>query len=279
MFQRKQVAVLAAEFVGTAVLALVILSVQRSATQIGIPYFLSIAAGLALAGVTLMLNGNGENHFNPAITIGLWTVRQIRTVRAIAYIIVQMLGGWTAFHLYEYFAHATIQPIGGAYDGRLLIAEAVGALVLSIAFAATVFKGYDNGKKAGTVGIAYGLAIIIAASAVITSGNASAGALGIVNPAVALGEGALNAFGTMTSWWAYAFGPILGGIIGFNLYALLFAEESSFVRVRAIVSERFNRVQTAPTLSEAVVVEDAASKRGAGAVTKAYKTKMTRSKK
>ena len=45
MFKRKRLAMLVAEFLGTGILTLVVLSVQRS--QLGLAYFVAIAAGLA----------------------------------------------------------------------------------------------------------------------------------------------------------------------------------------------------------------------------------------
>lgn len=244
MFNRKQVAVLGAEFLGTGVLTLVMLSVQHS--TIGLPYFVAIAAGLTLAALVSVFNGNGAGYFNPAITLGMWTVRQIRTLRALTYIIAEMLGAWAAYWLYTYFVKTSLQPIGGTYDGRILVAEAVGGFLLSLAFAAAVFNGYSNSKKALTVGAAYTFAVIVAASVT----------LGIVNPAVALGERAFDVIGSM-GWGTYALGPVLGAVIGLNLYALLFAEESSFVRVRSAVSRRMNRAQSSPAKSSAAPAAEA----------------------
>lgn len=228
MFSRKQVAVLGAEFLGTGVLALVMLSVQHS--TIGLPYFIALAAGLTLAALTSVLSGNGGGHFNPAITLGMWTVRQIRTLRALSYIVAQMLGAWLAYFLYVYLIKTDLQPVGGNYDGRILVAEAVGGFILALAYAAAVFNGYLNAKRAATVGAAYALAIIVAATAT----------LGIVNPAVAVSMRAFAVIGPM-GWGTYALGPVLGAIIGFNLYALLFAEESALLRVRAVVGQRLAR--------------------------------------
>ena len=53
MFGRRKVAVIVAEFLGTAVLTLLILSVQRS--TIGVPFFVAIAAGLTYALMTFAL--------------------------------------------------------------------------------------------------------------------------------------------------------------------------------------------------------------------------------
>ena len=220
MFGRRQAAIATAEFLGTGLLALVMLSVQHS--TIGLPYFVAIAAGTALAALTVIFGSDDGAHYNPAITIGMWTARQIKTLPAAAYIVAQMLGAWAAYYAYTYFVKTSLQPIGGHYDGRVLVAEAVGTMVLGFAFAAAAFGRFERSKTAVTVGAAFVLAIIIASSA----------AIGIANPAVALSMRAFDVFGSM-GWGTYALGPILGSIIAFNLYALLFAPESSLLRMTA----------------------------------------------
>lgn len=277
MFGRKQVAILVAEFLGTGVLSLVMLSVQRS--NIGLPYFVAIAAGLALVVMTLAMIGNGGAHFNPAITIGMWTVRQIKTVPMLTYIVAQMLGAWAAYYVYTYFVKTSLQPIGGDYDSHILVAEAIGALILSLAFAAAVYNKYSNAKAASTVGTAYALAIMIA----------SAASFGLVNPAVALSMRAFSVFGSL-GWGTYALGPVFGAVIGFNLYALLFAPESSFIgaRVGAAVSNRLaarasSTVAPARTATTAKAAAKPAAKRTtartSSRTTKNRTRKTTRSRK
>ena len=252
MFSRKQIAVLGAEFLGTFVLALVTLSVQHS--TIGLPYFVAAAAGLTLAALTVVLAGNGGGHFNPAVTIGLWTVRQIRTLRALSYVAAQLVGALAAYWLYVYFIKTDLQPlVGPAYDPRIMVAEATGAFLLSMAYAAAVFNGYLSAKRGAVVGAAYALAIILAASATI----------GIINPAVALSMRAV-ALTSWTGWGTYVLGPVLGAVIGFNLYALVFAEENALLRVRAAVSQRLGRPSAVPAKAVAATEEPATPTRRRG---------------
>lgn len=222
MFGRRQAAIVVAEFLGTGLLALAMLSVQHS--TIGLPYFVALAAGIAMATLTIVFGRDDGAHFNPAITIGMWTARQIKTLPAAAYIVAQMLGAWAAYYAYTYFVKTSLQPIGGHYDGRVLVAEAVGTMVLGFAFAAAAFGRFERGKTALTVGSAFALAIIVASSA----------AIGIANPAVALSMRAFDVFGSM-GWGTYVLGPVLGSVIAFNLYALLFAPESSLLRMKAVM--------------------------------------------
>lgn len=217
LMDRKKIAMVLAEFLGTAILTSVILTVMRSGVG-SVPYFIALAAGLAIAAGTLVFGSVSGAHFNPIVTIGLWTARRIKTLPAVVYIGAQLLGGFAAYVLYSYLVDATWQN-SGAYDARILVAEAVGAFVFSLGWAAVVYNKMEGGKAAFTVGASLVLGILVVA---VSTGPMldvrSAGA--ILNPAVALGMRAWE-------WGTYVLGPILGAIIGFNLYALLFAPASS----------------------------------------------------
>jgi glycerol uptake facilitator-like aquaporin len=204
MFNRNRAAKLLAEFLGTGLLTLVIISVQRS--TIGVPYFVGIAGGLAAATLILMLGRASGAQLNPAVTIALWTARQVRSLEAVLYVAVQLLGGYLAGLLYQYLIHNDLTAVSHTFTGRVLVAEAVGALLLGLGWAAATYNLYGETKKGVVVGGAYVLGIIAA----------SAASVGIVNPAVALGA---NAW----AWGTYVLGPVLGAVIGVNLYGLLFA--------------------------------------------------------
>ena len=211
MLERKKIAMLLAEFLGTATLTLVVLAVVNK-TGIGIPYFVSLMAGLAIAVGTLVFGAISGAHFNPAITFGLWTARRVKTVPAIVYIAAQLLGGFVAYLLFTYVTDSKLSNVG-EYNSRVLIAEAAGAFVFSLGWAATVYHKLDGGKAAFAVGGALTVGIVVA----------SLGSAGLLNPAVALGV-------RSWVWGTYVLGPVLGAVIGFNLYALLFAPANSLLR-------------------------------------------------
>ena len=205
MFGRQKVATLVAEFLGTGVLTLLILSVQRS--TIGVPFFVAMTAGLTLALMVFVLSNKHSANLNPAVTIGLWTARKIPTLTAIAYVAVQLLGAWAAYYLYIYFVRNSLQPIGGHFAARVLVAEATGTAILTFGWAAAIYRKANAVGIAATAGLAYMIGIIAASPA----------AIGLLNPAVSLGVRAWV-------WGTYVLGPVIGGIIGVNLYALLFTE-------------------------------------------------------
>jgi glycerol uptake facilitator len=233
MFGRRKAAMLVAEFLGTGALTLLVLSVQRS--TIGVPFFVAMAAGLTVGLMTLVLTKTSGAHLNPAITIAMWTARKVATLQAIVYVAAQLLGAWAAYFLYTYYVNSKLQPIGGHFTGRILTAEAVGAGILAFAWAAAVYQRFTVGVKAATLGLAYMLAVVAASSA----------AIGLVNPAMALGVRAWV-------WGTYVLGPVLGAVIGFNLYGMLFAEPEAVVA--APVAAR-----SVATDSETVAVAKAAS--------------------
>ncbi|HEX7368035.1 MAG TPA: aquaporin [Candidatus Saccharimonadales bacterium] len=214
MFGRKKIAMLVAEFLGTGFLTLVFLAVQRS--TIGVPYFVALGAGLIVAALAVAVGNVSGAHFNPAITIGLWTTRKVKTFAAAAYIVVQLLGGWAAYGVYTYFVHSSLQPIGGHFTARIMIAEAVGMFIFAFLWAAIAAQRV----VASWTGAAYALGVIVAAAA----------SIGFINPAVALGARAWDIWGTMG--WAYVAGPLIGAIVGFNLYQIFFTDQYDSVTAR-----------------------------------------------
>ncbi len=203
LLERRKIAMVLAEFLGTAILTAVILAVSRS--NVGISYFVSLAAGLTIAAGMIMFASVSGAHFNPAITIGLWTARRIKALKALVYVAAQLLGAGSAYLLYTYLVNSSLQNVG-EYNSRVLVAEALGAFVFSLGWAAVVYRKFELGKSAFIVGSAYVVGILVA----------SVGSAGLLNPAVALGA-------HTWVWGTYILGPVLGAVIGFNLYALLFA--------------------------------------------------------
>lgn len=212
MFGRRKIAAAVGEFLGTATLAFTVLDVSRS--TIGIPYFVAIAAGLAV--VVVGASFAADVHLNPAVTLALWTARRVKSMTAVVYIVAQLLGGWAAYGLYKYFVHGTVQHVSSGYQARILIAEAVGAFVFTLVASAVYYEKVWGYRRAAVVGSAYAVGIIVA----------SASSNGFINPAVALGS---NSWG----WGTYVLGPVLGAIIGVNLFALLFSTTGDSVVVRA----------------------------------------------
>lgn len=217
MFNKQHVAALGAEFFGTAILALTILSVVNS--QLGVGFFIALAAGIVLMMLVAAFGGVSGAHFNPAVTVGLFTIRKTSAARAVTYILVQLLGAYVAFALFNYYRGQDAwgwDNHPGVFSSRMFVAEVVGTAIFCFGIAAAVLNKMETGAKAATIGGALAVAILI------TAGISPA----FLNPAIA--------FASQTVHWVnYVLGPVLGAVIGFNIYALMYAASNAPARVKA----------------------------------------------
>ena len=232
MTLRSKIAMVVAEFLGTGILATAVINVARS--QIGIGYFVAFSAAIAYVLLTLIFNVTSGGHFNPAVTIGMWTIRKIQTLQAITYIIAQMLGGFAAWRLAQYFTGQKLTNIAGKnFEWKILIAEVIGTFVFTLGISAAVHQRYEGGKLAATFGAAVFAGVVIASLA----SNAT------INPAVALANQSFSR--------AYILGPIIGSVIGMNLYKYLFAQRAvearSIARTNEVAPSTARRVATTST--------------------------------
>jgi glycerol uptake facilitator-like aquaporin len=237
MFRKNKLAMLVSEFLGTASLTLMVLAISHS--QLSLSFFVAMAAGLVVLVMTMALAGISGAVFNPAMTIGLWTVRKLRTMQAITYIIVQILGGAVAWWLFVYFTKLTGVHNSGHYGARILVAEVVGTFVFAFAWAAAIYQRFSLPAKAATIGVGLMTGALIA----------SLGSAGVLNPAVALG---LRQWG----WGTYVLGPVLGAVIGFNLYNLLFVE-TELAEVAESKEEKSKTSKLNATLTQSEVAVEA----------------------
>lgn len=212
MFNKRKLAMLVAEFMGVVVLTTSVFSVIRWQLP---SMFVAIAAGLVLGLLVNTIGSTSGAHVNPAITLGLWSIRKVTTARAVMYVAVQLLGGLAALALLNYLLGTKLESmITGQFDWKILISEAIGGLIFGFGVASAVYQKMDKNQLAFTVGLSLTAAIFIAGIA----------SNGIVNPALAVG---------IKSWsWAYAVGPVLGSVIGMNLYALFFTDINPMASVK-----------------------------------------------
>lgn len=205
MFGRQKLAMLLAEFFGTALLTTTVLVITHSTV---LTFFVAASAAVAISLIVMFFGQVSGAHVNPAVTLGLWTARKIETTQAIAYIAAQLLGGLVSWRLFEYLTGSSLGAHNAKFDTTIWLAELIGAAILAMGFTAAIMRSFDTLQSALAIGSALFIGIMVA-------GVASAGYL---NPAIALGA---------RSWGsAYVFGPLVGGILGVNLYMLIFSPEA-----------------------------------------------------
>jgi glycerol uptake facilitator-like aquaporin len=196
-----------AEFLGTAILTAVLLGVGKSG--VGFSYFLSTGVALAFLATALLLAGVSGAHFNPAVTLGLWSTRKVPTLKALFYIAAQLLGGLAAWGIYNYLTQSKMPSNPLVFSWPVMVAEIIAGGVIVFGVAAAVYQGFSGLQAAATIAGAIFVGTMIA----------SLGSNGIGNPAIALG---------VHNWsWQYISGPLIGGIVGANLYLYLFAPKEA----------------------------------------------------
>ncbi len=222
MFGQKKIAMILAEFLGTGLLTLALYTILA---RTSFPIFTGAAVGLTVALLTMIFGQVSGGHFNPAVTLARWTRSHISTMHAIVNIAAQMLGGLAAWGLIRYFMGHTLTSLAGAkFDWHVFVAEAIGAAVFTFGIGAAVYMKVEGASYATAVGLSLFLGVLVA----------SLGSNAILNPAVALG---------VQSWdWAYVTAPLVGGIVGINLYNLIFAGDwSNWSRIRITKTKKKSR--------------------------------------
>jgi len=202
MFSKNKLAMLVAEFLGTAILASAVLGIVSG---FNLTFFSAVIAGLTVGVLVLVLGNISGAHLNPGVSLGLWSAGEFPTAQALVYVAAQVLGGLAALVLASYLLDQKVTGFfQGDLFGREFVAELCGGFVFTLGVASAIYQKYAGLRLAATIGAAFTVAILVA----------SLGRAGIVNPAVAITERSLN--------WSFMLGPVVGGILGVNAYKLFF---------------------------------------------------------
>lgn len=228
-----------AELLGTFVLTAVALSVSKT---YGTPLFTSLSIAAALTVLFHYFAPLSGAHFNPAITVGLLSVRKIGFMKALAYLLMQATGAIVALRLFEWLSPERQLAVANMeFDWKVFIAEFIGAAIFAMAYASVVYRKLQNGYASATVGLGFFVSALAVAVIIVNRQIVS----GIINPAIALGLGyEINS----ESYLAYFFGPVIGAIVGFIVYKAIFAGEMSELPVdkQAKTTQQVGTLKPAP---------------------------------
>src|SRR5215467_6066117 len=225
-----------AEFIGTFWLVFggcgsAVLAAKFPDTGIG---FLGVALAFGLTVLTMVyaFGHISGGHFNPAITVGMYTARRTPAADVAPYIIVQVLGaiagaavlyviasGKPGFSLADGFAsngYAEHSP--GGYS---LLACLVAEVVLTFMFLLIIMGATDRRAPAGFAPLAIGLGLTLIHLIGIPVTNLSVNHARSTGPAIFVGGWAT------AQLWLFWVAPIVGGAFGGTLYAALFEPRAS----------------------------------------------------
>ena len=223
------VAALIAEFIGTFIFAASIMAVQGNV----------LFVALALVGVVLAVGTISGAYVNPALVLGAWITRRMSGVRAVAYIVAQVLGAMLALVLLNAYVHnapevgqqaaslgqtapevfkAAALPNGKEW--LVFLTELIGTAIFGFAVAGATREKKERTAAAFTVGLGVFLGLAVAGGAA-----SYIGASAILNPAAAVSLQAIS-FASVWPLMVYVVGAGLGGIVGFVLFDLLRGAET-----------------------------------------------------
>jgi len=187
-----------AELLGTFALTLVV----AMSISTGLALGTALAAGLTLGLFVYTVGGVSGAHLNPAVSIAMASVKKLSNKDAVGYVVFQVVGALLAMLVVE---NLTGNPVTVVAENTMTVgvAEAIGAFVLAFAVAAVTMKKVDGAASGLVVGGSLSLGIMLAAGM----------SAGLLNPAIAVGLGAMS--------WMYMLGPVVGGIVGAQVYNYL----------------------------------------------------------
>jgi glycerol uptake facilitator len=192
---------------------------------------IGLAFGFAIAAAIYALGNISGCHINPAVTIGLWSIKKFPGRDVVPYIIAQLLGASVASLLFAMVVGLGAVTVGGLgatapFPGigywQAMLAELVGTFLLMLAIMGVAV---DRRAPPGFAGIIIGLTV---AGVIVTIGNISGASL---NPARTFGPYLGDALLGGHSLWMfipiYIIGPIVGAILAALAYNYMTSEEES----------------------------------------------------
>jgi len=193
-----------AEFIGTFALSLIVLLGVAAVGDMA--FAVPLIAAVTLGLFVYTIGPISGCHINPAVTLGLLSIRKVTSKDAMNYIIAQVLGGVVAVLVAKVFI--VVSPAASAaFDLRVFLAEMIGAFFFVFGISSVVYGKAKEQMSGVVVGGSLLLGILFASFS---------GAAGILNPAVAVALSAISI--------TYIFAPIIGAIIGAQVYRLILEE-------------------------------------------------------
>jgi MIP family channel proteins len=210
---------LVAELIGT--FALIFIGAGAGALGTGGLVGVALAHGLVVLTFAYAYGHISGTHINPAVTIGLWAGKQIDAASAVAYIVVQLIGGTLGALVLRFVLGGTSSGLGATTLATNVspVQGFVVETILTFFLVNAIFNTAVSGKAGNAAPVAIGLTL---AFCILMGGPLTGASL---NPARTLGPAV--ATGNFANLWLYFVGPSLGGVVAALLYNGLLRPEKS----------------------------------------------------
>jgi len=207
---------LLAELLGTLLLVLV---GSGSCLYQGGIIVISLCFGFSVATIVYAIGNVSGGHINPAVTVGFLAARRITLIRAMLYVVAQVIGAVLGATLLKLSTPEAFQAnLGSPTLAQGLTTDKGFAVEMIITFTLvlTVFAACDNQRdNCAPVPLSIGLAIAMCHLwAVPVTGSG-------MNPARVFGPNLVSGF--WDNQWLYWLGPLAGAALAGLLYDLVFA--------------------------------------------------------
>lgn len=192
----------------------------------------SLAFGLTVLTMAYTVGHVSGGHFNPAVTVGLWSGGRFPAKDVLPYIVAQVVGAIVAAFLLYWIASgkpgydlATNGLASNGVDdhspGKYSLASGFIAEVVLTAFFLLIIMGSTHGRApAGFAPIAIGLGLTLIHLISIPITNTS------VNPARSTGPALVEGGIALNQLWVFWLAPLIGGALGGWLYRTAIADNT-----------------------------------------------------
>ena len=190
----------------------------------------AFAFGLTVLTMAYAVGHISGGHFNPAVTVGLWTAGRCKTGHVVPYIIAQVIGAIAAAAVLWFIASGKAGWVPGGFasngygdlsPGKYGLGACFVTEVLLTAFFVFIIVGTTSrGAAVGFAGIPIGLTLTLIHLISIPVTNTS------VNPARSTGPALFAGGAYVGQLWLFWLAPIVGGVLG-GLVARLLGETAA----------------------------------------------------
>ena len=215
--------------------------VSAAFPQLGIGFLgVSAAFGLTVLTMAYAVGHISGGHFNPAVTLGLWSAGRCANKHVLPYVIVQVMAAVAASAVLYFIASGKPEWVAGGFAsngygdlspgkygvGACFLAE----LVLTFFFLMIIVGTTSKGAATGFAGIPIGLALVLIHLISIPITNTS------VNPARSTGPALFAGGGAVVQLWLFWVAPVAGAMLAGIVSKMLFADSS--IDETTVVEER-----------------------------------------
>jgi len=210
--------------------------------QLGIGFVgVSLAFGLTVLSMAYAVGHISGGHFNPAVTLGLWSAGRCANKHVVPYIVVQLIGAIAASGVLWFIASGKADWTAGGFasngygalsPGHYSMAACfVAELLLTFFFLLIIIGTTSKGAATGFAGIPIGLALTLIHLISIPITNTS------VNPARSTGPALFAGGEYIGQLWLFWLAPLAGAMAA-GLVARVLYERSSIDETVVVENRR-----------------------------------------